>query len=357
MDLALYEPALGYYVNGATVFGAGGDFVTAPELSRLFGACIAHQCIEVLADTGGSIFEFGGGTGRLAASLLAELDQHNSLPDRYYILELSPELRKRQQEYLRSTIPAVLERVTWLSGPPRSPISGVIIANEILDAIPVKVFRLDGESTYERRVNWQDNTLAWRDVPADPSLETIIDRVIERSRIDHEVGYISEINMRLSPWIAELANMLGRGVALLVDYGYPGHEYYHPDRTEGTMLCHYRHRVHGDPFLYPGLQDMTAAVNFTAVAEAADQAGLEVVGFANQAAFLLSCGLPEILERGGHGGDEAQIRLAQEVKVLTLPTEMGERCKVMALGKGYAGPMRGFSLRDERHRLTGMAGL
>lgn len=352
MRMALYEPGLGYYMAGAVKFGRGGDFVTAPEISPLFGRCVARQCQQVLHETGGGVVEFGAGSGLLAANVLAALYEAGTPPQRYSILELSPELRERQLRTLERHAAAYLDRVEWISCPPEQPVRGVVIANEILDAFPVKMFRVAGGNLFERRVRLEKQGFAWLDVPAAAALDARIRECIASDIISDDADYVSEINIGIAPWISDLARLMRHAVALLVDYGYPRVEYYHPQRSAGTLMCHFRHRTHDDPFWFPGIQDITASVDFTGVAQAADECGLQVLGFAEQASFLLGCGLLEDAEYPAADADEeARQRLAHETKVLTLPTEMGARFKVLALGSGYNGALRGFQFRDDRHRL------
>jgi SAM-dependent MidA family methyltransferase len=352
MRMALYEPGLGYYLAGAVKFGNDGDFITAPELSPLFGRCLARQCREILDMTGGRVVEFGAGTGLLAASVLTALAGSGSLPDRYTIIELSPELRDRQRGAIEQHAAPYLDRVEWVECPPRAPMNGVVIANEILDAIPVKVFKTTAGRIYERRVQSIGDRFGWLDVPADRILEEKVRGLVAREIIECDTEYVSEFNAGIEPWIADLGRLMENAVALVIDYGFPRSEYYHPHRTSGTLMCHFRHRQHDDPFWFPGIQDITASVDFTCVAEAADAGKLGVLGFAEQSSFLLACGLLDDAGERVAGADEIlRQRVAHEIKVLTLPTEMGARFKVLALGRGYNSPLRGFQLRDERHRL------
>jgi len=349
MDLALFAPGLGYYVAGARKFGRDGDFVTAPEISPLFGAALARQCAEVLAVTGGAIVEFGGGSGRLAASVLEELARRDVCPAHYYIVELSPELRERQRATLHELVPAVAGRVRWLSDAPSAPLDGVVLANEVLDALPVRLFERRAGASLERGVACDEQgELGWTTWPADAGLQAAIARCFEPAPPPSE--YSSEVNLRQRVWIADLARFLRRGVALLIDYGEPRHERYHQSQDHGSLRCYWRHRVHDEPLRHPGLQDITASVDFTAVAEDAVDAGFGVLGFATQANFLLACGIEQLLQR--HADDPAACaRLALQARVLLLPSEMGTRCKVVALGRDFAQPLLGFSLRNERHRL------
>lgn len=349
MDLALFAPGLGYYVAGARKFGRDGDFVTAPEISALFGASLARQCAEVLAQVGGSIIEFGGGTGRLAASVLAELAHLDALPEAYYIVELSPELRERQRQTLSAQPPAIASRVQWLNDAPPTPFDGVVLANEVLDSLPVRVFECADGQTFERGVTLDsDGQLQWTRWPADAALVADVARCFEPGA--PPAGYVSEINARQSLWIADLGRFLRRGVALLIDYGDPRHERYHASRDSGSLRCYWRHRVHDDPLLHPGLQDITASVDFTGAAEDAVAAGFDVLGYASQANFLLACGIESLLQ-ARLDEPAAHARLALEARILLLPSEMGTRCKVLALGRDYARPLLGLRLRNEKHRL------
>lgn len=352
MHTALYEPGLGYYMGGAVRFGADGDFITAPELSPMFGSCIATQCQDVLRTSGGGILEFGAGSGLLAASVLKALEESQTLPEQYSILELSPSLRERQQQTIATHVAGALERVRWISELPKVPFNGVVLANEILDAFPVKVLRATKGEIFERQVTVREGEFDWLDVPAEPGLAARFRSCVPAEIIAGESDYVSEINIGIESWIADLARITRRAVALIIDYGFPRNEYFHPHRTAGTLMCHFRHRTHNDPFYLPGLQDLTASIDFTAVAEAAIASELSVLGFAEQSSFLLSNGLLDVAERRAANAREAQQqRIAHETKVLTLPTEMGARFKVMALGKDYNLPLRGFHLRDDRHRL------
>jgi len=287
MELCLYSPGLGYYSAGSRKFGAAGDFITAPELSSLFGRCLAQSCASVLAELdGGDILEFGAGSGRLAVDILAELEAAGQLPGRYCILERSAELRARQQETLRTQLPRLLERVEWLDSLPQADFRGVLLANEVLDAMPVERFRWNGAAVELFHVRCSDAGFDWCTVQDDAGeTAAAIQRLAAEAGL--APGFVSEINMTLAPWVAGIAALLERGAVLLSDYGSARHEHYHPQRSAGTLMCHYRHRAHDDPFLWPGLQDITAHVDFTAVAEAGVAAGLEVSGYTTQAHFLL----------------------------------------------------------------------
>ena len=347
MELARYEPGLGYYSAGARKLGPAGDFVTAPEISPLFGHALAAQCDEVLRTLGAEeILEFGAGTGVMAADLLEELAQRDRLPRRYRILEVSAELRERQRATLLERFgPAILEQVEWLDTLPDG-FEGVVLANELLDAFPVERFRIREGGVNALGVTWQLGRLDWSEVRADSRLEAAV-RAIEHSRGERlPDGYTSEWSPRIAPWIRALSTALERGAVILIDYGLPRGQYYRPERREGTLLCHFRHRFHDDPFMHPGLQDIGAWVDFTAVAEAAVAAGFAVAGFATQAHFLIGNGIERRLAGLQARDIEARLQVARQAMVLTLPGEMGERFKVIGLTKGYDAPLSGFSVRD-----------
>ena len=354
MQSALYEPGLGYYSAGARKFGRDGDFVTAPELSPLFSRCVARQCTQVLAAGGRDILEFGAGSGVMAGDVLAALEAAGSLPDNYYILEVSAELRQRQRHTLEQAIPGQLARVHWLERLPEGDFEGVVLANEVLDAFPVhRFYMMDAGMAGEYYVTWDGNGFAWQQGPVSgPDVQAAIDA------IDREVGlarlgrgYTSEVNVLLGHWMEGVSGFLKRGVVLTFDYGYPRREYYHPQRRDGTLMCHYRHHPHDNPLILSGLQDITAHVDFTAAAEAAHRAGLAVAGYTNQANFLMATGIHEMDHAPSEGDAQCQFDAAQQIKVLTLPQEMGELVKVMALTRGVDFPLLGFSLRDYRGRL------
>ncbi len=351
MSLALTAPGLGYYVSGNQKLGAAGDFVTAPEISSLFSRCLAHQCAPILeelaTDAMADILEFGAGSGIMAADILLELECLRQLPARYLILEVSGELRERQRDTLQTKVPHLLDRVQWLDALPEFGFRGVVLANEVLDAMPVHLFFKEVEKLGEYYVAWNGEQFIWE--KGDFSNSQIAARVDALSDSLPEY-YRSEINLAMDGWIASLAEMTEQAVMLIIDYGFPRQEYYHPQREQGTLMCHYRHRSHEDPFVYPGLQDITAHVDFTAVAEAADAAGLRVAGYNTQAMFLLANGLDAMLQ-SVDVNDPEFLQLAREVKTLTMPGEMGELFKVMALTRGYNRALQGFQLQDMRVKL------
>jgi SAM-dependent MidA family methyltransferase len=352
MEMALYEPGLGYYSAGARKFGKAGDFITAPEISALFSSCLAVQCEEVLQTLqGGVILELGAGTGTMACDLLDELQRRNSLPDKYLILETSADLKQRQCANLARRIPHLLHRITWLDRLPSSPVTGLIIANEVLDAQPVQRLYKSDNRIFECGVAWDGYEFNWIARDAPPELALAAGQIQAKLAVDWPEAYTTEVNPQLTAWIGSLGDILQQGVMLFLDYGYPQHEYYHPQRSAGTLLCHYRHRVHDDPFFYPGLQDITASVDFTVVAEAAVQSGLSVQGFTGQMYFLMSCELESMMNNIAGQDPVTRHELARQVKLLTMPGEMGERFKVMALGRNYLQGLRGFALADQRKHL------
>ncbi len=343
MERVLYTPGLGYYSGGAEKFGAAGDFVTAPELGPLFAQTLAVQVAEILRHSAANVVEVGAGSGRLAADLLCELERLSALPAAYHILDLSGELRARQQATLERYAPHLASRVRWLDRLPQR-FDGLVLANEVLDAMPVHLVHWCGETILERGVSSVDGQLVYRDRPAGGKL-------LDRARslaADGAIapGYVSELALAAPAWVAQWAGILGHGVLLLIDYGFPRHEYYHPQRTTGTLMCHYRHRAHSDPFYLPGLQDITAHVDFTAVVEAAVAAGLDLLGYTTQAAFLFNCGLTDVLARVPASDPRRYLPLANAAQKLISPAEMGELFKVIALGRGFRPPLRGFVSGD-----------
>jgi SAM-dependent MidA family methyltransferase len=351
MESALYAPGLGYYSAGAHKLGRGGDFTTAPEISRLFGACVARQCAEVLHHVGGgSILEIGAGSGRLAVDVLSRLEALGRLPAHYEILELSADLRERQRALVRDRIPHLLDRVEWLETPPAASFDGVILANEVLDALPVSRFRWHPARCEELGVEFEDGAFAWAARPAGAAL-THACHALAAAGGGWEEGYVSEYCPRLGAWATAVTQALRTGAVLWVDYGLPRPQYYFPERRDGTLLCHFRQRAHGDPFLYPGLQDITAWVDFTALAEASRAAGFELVGFASQAYFLAALGIDREMQAFAGSDRNLHARLAGEARQLMLPGEMGERFKAMAWLRGIEVKLAGFALQDLRHSL------
>ena len=346
MELALYAPGLGYYSAGSRKLGAEGDFITAPEIAPLFSRTLARAIVPLLdALPDARLLEVGAGSGRMAADVLAELAAGDRHPD-YAILERSAELRERQQATLAEV--GFAGQAEWLDALPAQ-FTGIVLANELLDALPVhRVVWQEGELR-EAWVGWDQDAFVWRPGPlTDPRLAGRFAAI--RKRVpDLPDPYISEINLAAEDWIATLGERLGRGAILLIDYGYGRAEFYHPQRREGTLTCHYRHHRHADPFFLPGLQDITAHVDFTAVADAALAAGLRVAGYTTQAHFLLGSGLPELA--GFSDDPREQLETANQIRRLTLPQEMGETFKVMLLTRDLDVPLPGFALRDLRDRL------
>ena len=334
MQEILYAPGLGYYSAGARKFGAGGDFITAPEVSPLFGRVVAMQCAEVLRQTGGGyVLEPGAGTGSLAAAIIGRLAELDRLPDQYLILEVSPELQERQRETLRIAVPEHVDRIAWLSAWPQDFV-GVVIANELLDALPVERFCKQGGAFLQARVALGNEGFEWRHAPAVGALERALADLEARLGGPLPDGYQSEISLGASGWIGDLAAHIQHGYAMLFDYGVARHEYYAPDRSGGWLRCHYRHRVHNDPLLLPGIQDVTAWVDFSRVADAARDAGMNVDGFVTQALFLVNGGLDKELAELADLPDSERLNLAQEIQMLTLPGQMGENFKCIGFGKG-----------------------
>jgi SAM-dependent MidA family methyltransferase len=340
MDMALYEPGLGYYAAGARKLGAAGDFVTAPELSSLFGAALARQVGEVLRASGGEILELGAGSGRLAADLLLTLDGSGCAPERYAILEVSAELRARQRELLGQLPHRLAARVDWLDRLPEQ-FTGVILGNEVLDALPVHLLAWRDEIAVERGVILRDRGFAFADRPIAASK-----LLHAASRLDPPRPYVSEISLAAGALVRSFAAMLERGVVILIDYGFGQAEYYHPQRNAGTLMCHYRHRAHGDPFFWPGLQDITAHVDFSAVLRAGLEGGLSFMGYTSQANLLVNLGITELLAATPTEPAAAYLRLAAGVQKLLSPSEMGELFKVVALGRGIDVPLSGFARGD-----------
>lgn len=352
MEITLYAPGLGYYSGGARKFGPGGDFITAPELTPLFGQALASQVEQVMRASAPAVIEVGAGTGLLATDLLLELERRGCLPDSYGILELSGELRERQFDTLASQAPHLAGRVRWLESLPES-FSGAVIANEVLDVMPVHLVVARAEGLFERGVavvQREDGpALQWADVPAAGAVREVALALQLPTPSSGE--YVTEINLAGGAWVAAWAERLRQGAMLLIDYGYPRAEYYLPSRSGGTLLCYYRHHAHGDPFLWPGLNDITAFVDFTAVAEAAFGAGLDVTGYTTQAQFLFNCGVLECLARRGPEERPEYIRAARAVQRLTAPQEMGELFKVLAVSRGLSEPLLGFARGDRLHAL------
>jgi SAM-dependent MidA family methyltransferase len=363
MRLVLYAPGRGYYSGGAAKFGEAGDFVTAPEISSLFGRTLARQAAQVLelADDHADILEFGAGTGKLALDLLLELEKLDSLPRRYFILEVSAELQQRQREVLGRFMPHLAPRVVWLECLPPA-FDGLILANEVLDAMPVHLVAWHGTDVFERGVMVKGDNFAWSDRPLVEG--TLFEAARELSpQADAGSGnasrglggdiseYVSEINLSARHFMRSLAAVLQQGAIVLIDYGFGRNEYYHPQRASGTLMCHYRHLAHNDPFYLPGLQDITSHVDFSSVAGAAVDSGLELRGYTTQAYFLINCGVTEILAQTRVENTRDYLPLTNQLQKLVSPAEMGELFKVIAFGKNIHQSLIGFSSGDKSRML------
>ncbi len=339
MDRALYAPGLGYYSAGAAKLGETGDFVTAPEISPLFARTLAQQVRQILALAGGAVLELGAGSGRLACDLLLALEALDALPERYAILEVSADLQARQRERIARGAPHLLPRVAWLSELPAR-WCGLVFGNEVLDALPVHLVVNEGGKWRERGVTWQDG-FRWQDAPiASAELDAAT------AALPNESGYLTEINLAGPKLIATLADALQAGTLLLMDYGFGGREYYHPQRSAGTLMCHYRHHAHDDPFFLPGLQDITAHVDFTAIAAAGIDRGLALQGYTTQARFLVNCGVTGLMQSVPPEDVQNYLPMVTAVQKLLSPAEMGELFKVIALGREIDPPLLGFATGD-----------
>jgi SAM-dependent MidA family methyltransferase len=348
MQMALYTPGEGYYSSGLQKFGSQGDFITAPELTPLFGKTLANQCQQILSTLESPLlFEFGAGTGALCVDLLSHLETLNCLPKSYCILELSANLRHRQQELIQQKIPHLADRVEWLDSWPETPFNGVVLANEVLDAMPIHRFMKTDKGIQESYVTLNEqNQLTELFKPCqDPRLLAYIK---ENLNLEN-TPYLSEANLFIEDWMLSIYRMINQGAVLLIDYGFPRHEYYHPDRNQGTLMCHYKHHSHPSPLLHPGEQDITAHVDFTHVAEAGQQAGFHIAGYTNQASFLLANGLLSLVH--DIENEPEQFQAKQAIKQLTQPSEMGELFKVIALTKNIEIDLNGFQLHDKRASL------
>jgi SAM-dependent MidA family methyltransferase len=334
MHEALYAPGLGYYSAGATKFGAAGDFTTAPEVSSLFGRVLARQCAEVMADTGHrELLEVGAGSGKLALDMLQALAKLDALPDTYRIVDVSPDLVERQKILLRDQVPQLAGRVRWISQLPRE-FNGVIVANELLDALPVERFIRRSGDVMQLGVVCEGREFQWCERAASEQLQAAVAEIQSDIGRDLDEGYTSEVSLAAPAWVSDIAQSLQHGVVFLFDYGVSRREYYAPDRTDGWLRCHFRHRAHNQPLMLPGIQDLTAWVDFTAIAGAAAGNGLSVLGYQTQSQFLLGGGLDIEVRAIQDLPEIARIKLASEIKTLTLPGEMGENFKCIALGKG-----------------------
>lgn len=346
----LYTPGLGYYSSGAAKLGPGGDYITAPLLGEVFACCLAEQCAEILQNLdrpeAGIIVEFGAGTGRMSLDILTRLEDRSVLPERYVIIETSGDLSGRQQELFRRHAPGLLDIVQWADRIPDG-IRGAVIANEVLDAMPVKRFRMaDSGRILELGVALEGDAFVWKE--GGPLEDDIAARFRE---LDLPAGYQSELGLQAEYWTSTLAEALEEGVALLIDYGFPRREYYHPERMDGTLMCHHRHVASMNPFSRPGLQDITAHVDFSAIAQAGRDGGADVAGYCSQGCFLIGNGVLGLAESGSEASVRHSLDIAQQIRKLTLPHEMGELFKVLALARNYSRSLSGFALRNIRERL------
>jgi SAM-dependent MidA family methyltransferase len=361
MAACLYEPGLGYYSSSSEKFGAQGDFVTAPMLSPLFGACLGRQCVQWLVqlqESGNSgsdgLLEFGAGNGMLAAQILLELER-SSIHCNYTIIELSADLQMRQRATIAALAPHLASNVRWLNEMPKK-FKGVILANELLDALPVRLFRFDDKRRlFERRVSYSNKQFQFISEAADPHFQAAVAVSIARSgsQPDDLSSFESEYPEQALAWISTVADAMDTGVIVLLDYGFPASEFYHPQRSQGTLNCHYRHYSHADPFYLPGLQDITAHVDFSAIVEAAQAADMALLGYTSQANFLLNLG---ILDRLAQLVEDPQYpRFSQAVGKLLSEAEMGELFKAVAFAKLPADvaefSSQGFASADRSHRL------
>ena len=351
MQHSLYAPGLGYYMAGSSKFGAEGDFVTAPEVSPIFGRVLARQCAEVLSQVrGGSILEYGAGSGKLARDILQALERLDALPERYEILEVSGDLQQRQAAFLRAELPGVISRVSWIHAPPENH-TGVIIANEVLDALPVERFIRTATGVEQVHVVAEGEAFGITRMPAPQNLSKAVLAIEDELGEGLPAGYVSEISLGLPGWVSTLAGSLKRGLVFLFDYGVTRREYYAHERSGGWLRCHFRHHVHDDPLILPGIQDLTAWVDFNAVAEAAVSTGLEIAGYSAQAQFLLGGGLDVEMREFASWPLKMQLELSGQVKTLTLPAEMGEHFKCMALRRGEISTPSAFNLADRTRTL------
>jgi SAM-dependent MidA family methyltransferase len=348
MEQLLYAPGLGYYTAGARKFGAAGDFVTAPELTALFGQALARQLAQVMADSAPIVLEVGAGSGRLAVDLLLALEQMGCLPDHYFILDLSADLRQRQQQHIATAAPHLLARVAWLDGLPEE-FSGVVVANELLDAMPASIVAWREDGIHERGVSCDaGGGFKWNERLASGALLQAAEEIGAQCSLPP--GFESEISLAVRAWSSEWGHRLKKGALLLIDYGFPRREFYHQQRGRGTLMCHYRHHAHPDPFYLPGLQDVTVHVDFTSVIAAAHATGLDLLGYTSQGQFLLNCGILDRLA-GITNGTPEYVRATGAVNTLLMPHEMGELFKVIAIGRGIDEPLLGFASGDQGWRL------
>jgi SAM-dependent MidA family methyltransferase len=345
MELALYAPGLGYYAAGSTKFGGAGDFVTAPEISPLFSRTLARQIAQLLEIAGDQVIELGAGSGRMARDLLLALAELDALPSRYSMVEVSAELRARQQQMLQDLPDSLRSRVQWLDTTPAR-INGVVLGNEVLDAVPVQLVAWHDQETLERGVAWDGRAFAWAERPLQPG-----PLAARSGALSPSPPYISEVSLTVAALVRTLASALERGALLFIDYGFGRAEYYHPQRNRGTLMCHYRHHAHDDPFFAPGLQDITSHVDFTSVALAGVEAGLKLAGYTTQAHFLVNAGITELLAHTPPQNVAEYLPLAAQAHKLLSPAEMGELFKVIAMTRGIEDELVGFRAGDKSRLL------
>ena len=350
MELALYAPGLGYYAAGSTKLGEEGDFITAPEITPLFSQALANAILPAL-NKDDIILEVGAGRGRMAADILVYLKQQNKLPKEYWILELSADLRERQKKTIEENVPEFIGNIKWLDELPEK-FSGVVLANELLDAMPVQLFQKTENDINDVNVTWLNDKFEFQLTSSfDARLISRVKDIEAELNREFNAGYISEINFAAEDWIKSIAERLQQGIIVLLDYGFPRHEYYHEQRNQGTLMCHYRHRTHPDAFVYPGLQDITAHVDFTSMADAALEANLQVIGYTNQVSFLMGAGLLKLADLENEANTKQQMETASQIKKLTLPHEMGELFKVIGFSKNCDVSLPAFEFRDLREYL------
>jgi len=350
MQHALYAPGLGYYTAGSTKFGSAGDFVTAPEISPIFGRVLAGQCAPLIAALNGGILELGAGSGSLAVTMLRKLADLGHLPKSYQILEVSPDLTERQQEKIAEEIPDLNSVVSWIDAMPEN-FRGVVVANEVADALPVERFVRTSADILQLRVGWGDDRFVYHTLSAGGRLQESVLEIENRLGGKLEDGYTSEVSLGLRGWLADLLAAVDKGIVFLFDYGVARHEYYAPERYQGWLRCHFRHHAHNEPLIYPGIQDITSWVDFSAVAENAVLNGASITGFVTQALFLLNSGLENEIANFESLGSPEQVELSRQIKLLTLPSEMGESFKCIGLSKGIVPSSTAFDFGDRAHIL------
>lgn len=345
MELALYAPGAGYYAAGSHKLGGRGDFTTAPEMTPLFGRTLARQLADLLPQTGGTLYEFGAGSGVLAADILDALEAMDCLPACYAILDLSPDLIERQQATLRQRVPHLMERIVWLDSLPEQ-LDGIVIGNEVLDAMPCELL-IYQQDWLQRGITVRDGAFVFENRRIDdPALYALA-----QQRIPPQDGYVTEISLANQAFMRSLADRLVRGAILLIDYGFPEREYYHPQRHMGTLIGHYRHHTIDDPFYLPGLMDLTCHVDFTAIAVAGTEAGLDLIGYTTQAQFLVNAGITEELQALDPSNHERYLPNVSAAQKLMSPAEMGELFKVIGFGRGVDIDWTGFASGDRCHTL------